>query len=296
MNGFLTKYKYFLLLHFIIFIWGFTGILGGLISLPAVSLVWYRMLIAVACVWVYGLLSKKSMQVSLKQLILALLVGLVIALHWIFFYQSIKSATISIAVVCLSFATFFSALIEPVFFKRRIYHYELLFGVLVVIGLVYIFKFQPDYSEGIIFGVISASLSALFTVLNGKLAKNYEAVSLSFYELLGGFIGIGVYFVITSQVTPQLFHVSLSDWFYLFLLGSICTAFAFVGSVIVMKQLSPYTVVISTNLEPVYTILLAYFIFGEQEKMNIQFYTGALFIVLILFANAYFKRKQKEKL
>ena len=119
MNAFVSKYKYFLLLHFIIFIWGFTGILGGLISLSAVSLVWYRMLIAVAGVFFYGLLVRKKMAVSSKQLVRAMSVGLVIALHWVFFYQSIKSATISIAVVCLSFATFFSALIEPIFFQKK---------------------------------------------------------------------------------------------------------------------------------------------------------------------------------
>ncbi len=293
MDTFFSKYKYFLLLHFVIFIWGFTGILGGLISIPAVSLVWYRMLIAVAGVVLYAGITQKSLTLALPQIGKAMAVGLVIALHWVFFYQSIKSATVSIAVVCLSFATFFSALIEPLFFKRKIYPYELIFGILVVIGLIYIFNFQPGYSEGIFYGVISASLSALFTVLNGKLAPKYEAVALSTYELLGGFLGITIYFFFTSKLSPELFHVSTSDLFYLILLGIVCTAFAFVASVLVMKQLSPYTVVISTNLEPVYTILLAYFIFGEEEKMNLQFYVGTLFILLILFANAFYKQKSK---
>lgn len=293
MNPFLNKYRYFILLHFIIFIWGFTGILGGLISISAVSLVWYRMLIAVLGVLIYGVLAKIKLTVSLYQLALAMGVGLVIALHWIFFYQSIKSSTVSIAVICLSFATFFSALIEPFFFKRRIYPYELVFGILVVIGLLYIFNFQQGFSTGILYGIISASLSALFTVLNGKLAKSYNAVSLSLYELLGGFLGISIFFLITSAFTSELFTIAFSDLMYLLILGIVCTAFAFVGSVIVMKQLSPYTVVISTNLEPIYTIILAYFIFGEKEKMNVQFYVGSVFIVLILFANAYLKSQKK---
>ncbi len=293
MNQFLNKYRYFLLLHFIIFIWGFTGILGGLISISAVSLVWYRMLIAVLGVLIYGILAKIKLAVSPYQLALAMGVGLVIALHWIFFYQSIKSSTVSIAVICLSFATFFSALIEPFFFKRRIYPYELVFGILVVIGLLYIFNFQQGYSTGILYGIISASLSALFTVLNGKLAKSYNAVSLSLYELLGGFLGISIYFLAASAFTIELFTIGSSDLIYLLILGIVCTAFAFVGSVIVMKQLSPYTVVISTNLEPIYTIILAYFIFGEKEKMNVQFYVGSVFILLILFANAYLKSQKK---
>jgi drug/metabolite transporter (DMT)-like permease len=293
MDTFISKYKYFLLLHFVIFIWGFTGILGGLISIPAVSLVWYRMLIAVAGVAIYAVITQRTLKLSSPQIGKAMAVGIVIALHWVFFYQSIKSATVSIAVVCLSFATFFSALIEPLFFKRKIYPYELIFGILVVIGLIYIFNFQPGYSEGIFYGVISASLSALFTVLNGKLAPKYEAVALSMYELLGGFLGISVYFFLSSKLSVELFHVSSSDLFYLILLGIVCTAFAFVASVLVMKQLSPYTVVISTNLEPVYTIILAYFIFGEEEKMNVQFYAGTFFILLILFANAYFKQKSR---
>jgi drug/metabolite transporter (DMT)-like permease len=296
MNSFLTKNKYFLLLHLIIFIWGFTGILGGLISLPAVSLVWYRMLIAVVGVFIYSFFARKTLLVSSKHITRAMAVGIVIALHWVFFYQSIKCATISIAVVCLSFATFFSALIEPFFFKRKIFPYELIFGILVVFGLIYIFNFQSGYSEGIFYGVLSASLSALFTVLNGKLAKTNEAISLSFYELVGGLLGISFYLLATAELTRDFFKISASDLGYLILLGSICTAFAFVASVVVMKQLSPYTVVISTNLEPVYTIILAYFIFGEKEKMNIEFYIGSLFIVLILFANAYFKRKQKLKI
>ena len=297
MNSFIHKYRYFLLLHFIIFIWGFTGILGGLISISAVSLVWYRMLIAVAGVLLYAIFTKKNLSVTFQELMMAMGVGLVIALHWVFFYQSIKSATISIAVVCLSFATFFSALIEPLFFKRKIFPYELIFGILVVLGLIYIFNFQPGNGVGIFYGVISAALSALFTVLNGKLAQRYEAVTLSLYELFGGFLGISFYFLLTAKFTPELFQVPFSDVIYLLVLGIVCTAFAFVGSVLVMKQLSPYTVVISTNLEPVYTIILAYFIFGEKEKMNIQFYLGTVFIVLILFANAYFKnRKTQEKI
>ena len=295
MKSYLSKNKYYLLLHFIIFIWGFTGILGGLISISAVSLVWYRMLIAVAALLVYALLIRKRILLPSKKMGMAMGVGIVIALHWIFFYQAIKSSTVSIAVVCLSFATFFSSLIEPLFFKRKIYPYELVFGILVVLGLIYIFNFQPNYTEGIFYGVISASLSALFTVLNGKLAKNNEAVTLSFFELLGGFLGITLYLILSSKFTADLFYIPLSDWFYLILLGIICTAFAFVGSVLVMKQLSPYTVVISTNLEPVYTILLAYLIFGEKEKMNVQFYAGTIFILLILFANAYFKSKSKSQ-
>lgn len=283
-----------MLLHLIIFIWGFTGILGGLISISAVALVWYRMLIAVVALLFYALFIGKKLLRSQQKIGKAMAVGIVIALHWVFFYQAIKSSTVSIAVVCLSFATFFSSLIEPLFFKRRIYPYELIFGILVVLGLIYIFNFQPDYSNGIVYGVISASLSALFTVLNGKLAKSNEAVSLSFYELLGGFLGITFYLLISAKFNNELFFIPLSDWFYLLLLGIICTAFAFVGSVLVMKQLSPYTVVITTNLEPVYTILLAYFIFGEREKMNIQFYLGTVFILLILFANAYFKSQLRK--
>lgn len=294
MNSFFSKYKYYLLLHLIIFIWGFTGILGGLISISAVALVWYRMLIAVVALLFYALFIGKKLLRSQQKIGKAMAVGIVIALHWVFFYQAIKSSTVSIAVVCLSFATFFSSLIEPLFFKRRIYPYELIFGILVVLGLIYIFNFQPDYSNGIVYGVISASLSALFTVLNGKLAKSNEAVSLSFYELLGGFLGITFYLLISAKFNNELFFIPLSDWFYLLLLGIICTAFAFVGSVLVMKQLSPYTVVITTNLEPVYTILLAYFIFGEREKMNIQFYLGTVFILLILFANAYFKSQLRK--
>lgn len=291
MKSFLNKYRYFLLLHFIIFIWGFTGIFGGLITIGAVSLVWYRMLIAVIGVAIFAFITRKSIASNLTKQLQAMSVGLIIALHWIFFYQSIKSSTISIAVVCLSFATFFSALIEPLFYKRRILIYEVFFGLLVVLCLIYIFSFQTGYQEGILFGVFSASLSALFTVLNGKLANSYEPITLSFYELIGGFFGISIFLFFSGGFDMQLFIIPASDWIYLLLLGIICTAFAFVGSVYVMKQVSPYTVVISTNLEPVYTIILAYLIFGEKEKMNVQFYIGTIIILLTLLANAYFKKR-----
>lgn len=294
MNSFLSRFRYHLILHLIVFIWGFTGILGGLITISAISLVWYRILIAVFVVGAYMIFTKRNLLVKRRHMVYGLGAGVVIALHWVFFYQSIKVSTISISVVCLSFATFFSALLEPLFFKRKIYSYELIFGLLVVLGLVYIFSFSANNLQGVLYGVISAALSALFAVLNGKLARNYETISLAFYELIGGFVVLSFYMLLSKKFSSVFFTLSHSDIYYLLVLGIICTAFPLVGSVSLMKKLSPYTVVITTNLEPVYTILLAYYIFGEKERMNAHFYGGAVFILLILFANAFYKSRAKS--
>ncbi len=183
-----SKIKYYLLLHLVVFIYGFTGILGGLITLSAVKLVWLRIIIAALAIVLMAFLSKKSLKVSKQNLLKFIAAGFVIALHWITFYWAIKESNISITVVCLSSATFFTALLEPIFRKRKILLYELIFGILVIAGLAYIFNFQPQYLKGIIIGIISAFLSALFTVINVGIAQDNEPFLVSTYEMLGGII------------------------------------------------------------------------------------------------------------
>lgn len=278
-----------------VFVYGFTGILGGLITLSAVKLVWLRIIIAALAIVLMAFLSKKSLKISKQNLLKFIAAGFVIALHWITFYWAIKESNISITVVCLSSATFFTALLEPIFRKRKILLYELIFGILVIVGLAYIFNFQPQYLKGIIIGIISAFLSALFTVINVGIAQDNEPFLVSTYEMLGGIILITLYLLFTSQLNNWVLNVSFSDWMYLIVLGTICTAFAFVASVNVLKHVSAFTFTLSINLEPVYTIILAFFIFGEKEQMNIEFYLGTVFIVLILFLNAYIKSRQNVK-
>ncbi len=286
-------------LHFIVFIWGFTAILGELISLDALPLVWFRMVMALSFILFYFLLKKQSLRVSKKLLLLFLFLGLVIALHWLTFFKAIKVSNVSVTLACLSTGAFFTSLLEPLFFKRRVVLYEVFFGLLVVSGLYIIFNFEGDYYLGIILALTSAFLSALFSVLNGRLAQKYEPSVISFYELSGGVLCLSVYLLFSASFTPAFFNLQAMDWVYLLILSSICTAYAFIASVKVMKFLSPYTVMLTINLEPVYGILLALLIFKEKEKMSPEFYLGAIIIVATVVLNGvlkyYFKRKQLAK-
>ena len=290
------KLKNYLHLHFIIFIWGFTAVLGALISIDAIPLVWYRMLLAVIIIFFYFIFKKKSFKVDRKGLLNFLLTGVIIALHWIEFFSAIKVANVSVALVMMSTGALFASFLEPIFFKRKLNPIELIFGLVVVVGLYIIFNVEGNYYLGIIYALIAAFLSAVFSVLNGIYIKTYEAVTISFYQLLFGTLFITIYLLFNNSFNFDFFILKTSDWVYLFILSSFCTAYAFIASTHVMKHISPYTVMLTINLEPVYGIILAVIIFGEKEKMNPQFYLGALIIILIVIANGIIKIKKRKNI
>lgn len=295
MKGFIARYQYHLLLHFIVIIWGFTGILGKLISLPSNSLVWYRMLIAFFGIGVYLFTSGIQVKPKPSNVAKYFVVGLVVALHWVTFFQSIKVSNVSIALACLSSTTLFVAFLEPLIYKRKIVLYEVILGLCVIIGLSLIFSFETQYKQGIILALISAFLAATFGTLNGVLVRNDRPRVISFYEMLGGFLGITVYFLVTNQWQVFTSIPAIQDMGNLLILGLVCTAFAFVASVEVLKVLSPYTVTISINMEPIYAIILALLFFGDEEKMTSGFYAGAALILGTIFTNAYLKRIQRMR-
>lgn len=290
-----SKLKNYLLLHFIVFIWGFTAILGKLITIEAIPLVWYRMLIAVIFICIYFLVEKKSFNVPRKAVLKFFITGAIIAVHWITFFKAIKVSNVSVALVTMSTGAFFTALLEPIFFKRRINPLEMIMGLLVIVGLYIIFNFESQYSLGIIYALISASLSALFAVLNGIFIKEYEADTISLYQLLFGVVVVTIYLGITGSFTTEFFVLESSDWLYLILLGSICTAYAFIASVKVMKYLTPYTVMLTINLEPIYAIVLALIVFGDTEQMNVEFYYGAFIVLFVVLLNGILKNSSKIK-
>ena len=287
------KINHFVHLHLLVFIWGFTAILGALISIDAIPLVWYRMFFAVLFLLLYFLFKKKSLKTTKKGLLKFLLSGIIIALHWVAFFSAIKIANVSIALIAMSTGALFTSLIEPLFFKRRLIMLELLFGLIVIAGLYLIFNVESEYTIGIIYALIASFLSALFTVLNGLFIKKYEADVISFYQLLFGVGFISIYILASSNFTLADFSVTSSDIFYLLILSSICTAYAFVVSVDIMKYLTPYTVMLTINLEPVYGIILAVLVFGEKEKMSTQFYIGAMIILITVILNGIVKNKKK---
>lgn len=280
----------FFLLHLIVFIWGWTAILGKLITISSTSLVWYRILIAVTGILIYLKLTSASLRTTSKALLKFFGVGLIIALHWVFFYEAIKVSTISVTLACFASGTLFASLLEPLFFKRRIIPMEIIFGLIVIAGIYLIFQFESQYVLGIVFSLAAAFLSSLFTVFNAILVREHDSRIISFYELLGGFAGLSIFMLLSGSFTPEFFNISSSDWIYLVILALVCTAFAFIVSVEIMKEINPFTIVLTVNLEPIYGIILAYFIFGEEERMTLGFYIGSLVVLATIFANAALKK------
>jgi len=290
-----NRIKNYLLLHLIVFIWGFTAILGALITIDAIPLVFFRMGLAVLFISLYFIFKKKSFYIDKKGLIKFLFTGIIIALHWIFFFKAIKVSNVSVALVTMSTGAFFTSLIEPVFFKRRVKTLEIVLGLIVIAGLYIIFNFESQYKLGIIYALISSFLGALFAVLNGLFIKKYDADRISLYQLLFGTLFVTIYLLTTNSFSLGFFNLPKMDWVYLFILSSICTAYAFIASVQIMKYLSPYTVMLTINLEPVYAIILALFIFGDKEKMNPEFYLGAGIVLGVVLLNGIIKNKASLK-
>ena len=283
--------KHFIHLHFLVFIAGFTAVLGELITNSSVSIVWHRMLIASILTIFFILLKKKSLKINLKQLLKYSFLGLIIALHWITFFEGIEQSNISVTLAMFSTAAFFTSFLEPLFFKRKIIFYEIILGLLVVIGVFLIFNAEFNFINGIILGILSAFFASLFSVLNGVMIKNDSAVKISFYEFVTGVIFITIYLILTDNIISLNIENYLSlNYLYIFILGSVCTAYAFIASVYLLKFITPYSVVLTYNLEPIYGILLALLFFGDNEKMSFQFYIGLFLILSSVLINMYVKK------
>ncbi|MEE2801395.1 MAG: DMT family transporter [Bacteroidota bacterium] len=291
----------YLHLHLIVFIWGFTAVLGALISIDSIPLVWYRMLLAVIFIFIYikikglSLLGDGVNTLSRKRILSFCLAGCVIALHWVTFFGAIKVSNVSICLAMMSTGAFFTALLEPLFTPKKFVGYELIFGIIIIGALYYIFTVESNYIEGILLGLTSALLSAVFSIMNVSWAKVYNPTVISFYELASGVVLLSLFFLILPVDFVAPVALSIYDWLWLGILASVCTAYAFIASVKVMKVLSAYTVMLTINLEPVYGILLAYFIFKEQEQMTPEFYLGAVVILLVIIANGIIKTRLKKK-
>ncbi|WP_395053132.1 DMT family transporter [Flavobacterium sp.] len=285
--------KSYLHLHLIVFIWGFTAILGKLISLDALPLVWFRMLFAVGFIFVYIKFKKIPIAISKKTLLLFLIAGFIIAMHWFTFFKAIKVSNVSITLACLSTGAFFTSLLEPIFFGKKVVWYEVFFGLIVIFGLYIIFKVEGNYIYGMILALISAFLSASFAVINSYFVKKYNPTTISFYELAGGVLFLSIMLLFSGSFTVSFFKLSLSDFMYLLILSSICTAYAFIASTAVMKFISPYTVMLTINLEPIYGIILAVLIFKDNEKMSSEFYIGAAIILATVIINGILKSRSK---
>ncbi|WNM17908.1 DMT family transporter [Flavobacterium capsici] len=288
------SFKSYLHLHLIVFIWGFTAILGALISLDALPLVWFRMSLAVVFISLYIYWKKLPLKVSRKFLMQFIFAGFIIALHWFTFFKAIKVSNVSVTLACLSTGAFFASFLEPILFGKKIIWYEVFLGLLVVLGLYIIFNVEGNYFYGILLALTSAFLSALFSVINSKFVKTHDATIISFYELSGGVLFFSVLLLFGNQFSTDFFSLTFDDLKYLIILSSICTAYAFIASTSVMKHLSAYTVMLTINLEPIYGIILAVILFKEKEKMSVDFYIGALLILFTVLLNIVIKTHRKK--
>ena len=270
----------FLQLHAAVFLAGFTGVLGRLIELNEGWLVWYRMLLSAVLLLLLMLLRKQSIRIEKKFLLRCIGIGALIALHWVFFYGSVKYANVSIALVCFAATGSFTAFLEPLILKRRIDLTEVLLGLLVLLGIYLIFHFDVQYKTGILFGVAAAFLSALFPIYNKKLIQHVPVSALTLYELSGGWLLLSLVLPFYLQFSPATKHLpSLNDWFWLLMLALFCTVLAVQLSVNALKKISPFTANLTYNLEPVYGIALAFLIYHEEKELGDGFVWGILLIV-----------------
>jgi drug/metabolite transporter (DMT)-like permease len=286
--------KYQLILHLIVLIWGLTGILGDMISLNAIKIVFFRTLIAYLSLALLNFFIKNQLQLSKKQILTLIGVGVIVGLHWITFFYAIKISTISIGVVCMSMSTLFTSFLEPIFFKRKLSLSEIIISLFILLGIILIFGFESQYKIGIIVGLTSAFLAALFTVLNGKLIHHLPSYKITKYEMLGALVVAFIFLYFSNGITLELFKLNILDFSLLLFLGIICTSLAFLISVWVMNHLTPFTVSLSVNMEPVYTIIIAIILFPNQEKMSFGFYAGGSIIILSILTNAIIKKKSQK--
>ncbi|MDQ0477553.1 drug/metabolite transporter (DMT)-like permease [Chryseobacterium sp. MDT2-18] len=279
-------------LHMIVFLWGFTAILGKLISANAQVLTFYRMLFAALFLFIFiRFFKKESIKISKKLFIQLSVIGGFMAFHWLCFFHSIKVSNVSIALSCLSLSTLFASILEPVIFKRKIDISEVIMGVVIVICMGLIFKTEFQYKEGIFYGILTALFGTIFSVFNGKIFGKTSSGNIIFYEIFSGFLILTAFFLLTGQIF-HLNEISTHDLTLVIILASIFTAFPMLESVNLMKYISPFTLILTVNLEPVYGIILAFFIFGESEEMSPIFYGASLIMILAIIVNGVLKSRK----
>jgi drug/metabolite transporter (DMT)-like permease len=268
-------------LHAAVFIWGFTGILGRSISLNEGLLVWWRLFITAASLWVLFFFTGSIKKISARDFFKIAIIGFVLALHWLFFYGSIKYANVSIALTCLSTTGLFSAIIEPLFFRRRINIQELVLGFFALAGILLIYVYNLHFSVGIYLGIISSVATVLASVMNKKVVAGYEPNTITLYQLTGGFLGLTLlmplynYLFPAEHLLPQHY-----DWLWLVILSWCCTILTFMLYIGALKKVSAFTANLLLTLEPVYGIILAFIVYHENKELNSNFYIGFSLILL----------------
>ena len=273
--------KAFIQLHIAVFLAGFTAILGKLIGLNEGLLVWYRLLLTVLSLGLILYFKKKLQRLSAKETLKIFCVGMIVAIHWVAFYGSVKYGNISIAVVTLSAAGFFTAFFDPIINKKKVSLIEVLLGTLAIGGIWIIFDFHPQYKTGIFFGIVSALGSSLFPIFNKRLLIKHNPDILTLYELGGGFLILSILIPFYLRQFPATYYIpTFSDWIWLLILALVCTVLCFNLQLNSLKKISAFTANLTYNLEPVYGIILAFIFFKENKSFTIHFYSGVALIIL----------------
>lgn len=287
--------KHHFLLHFIVFIWGWSPILGKGISSDALQLVWFRIAITLFLMAFYLVYIKANLLVSLKKLAQLSGVGIIICVHWLCFYGAIKVSNVSVTMAAFSTGTLFTAITEPLIYKRKFIWYELLIGLIIIAAICLIFSVEIKYGLGILLGILAAFTASIFSVLNGVLIQNEkEKISspvLSFIELSAALLGLSIFLLFNGNFTTSFFSINNQDILLITILAGVCTVYPFIASVNLMKHLSPYTINLTVNLEGVYGIILACILFHENKDLSVTFYVGFCIILSVIFLNAILKQK-----
>lgn len=298
----MAQFKYFLHLHFVVLIWGFTAILGLLISIPVVETVFYRTMIASLALGVLLMIRGRNFRVESRQVFRIMATGGLMAAHWILFFGAARVANASVCLAGMATCSLWTSLLYPLMSKRRVQVYEVLLGVVVMAGLYVIFRFEFDHALGLAMSIISALLASVFTIINSRFTRSYNPYMITFYEMVGACTGIILFFPFYAAFMSEdsRLHLlpQLSDWAYLLILALVCTVYAYSASVELMKHVSAFALNLTTTMEPVYGIALAALFLGEQEKMTPQFYMGTGIILLSVLAypviNHYLHRRRLQ--
>jgi len=298
--------KDYFLLHLSVFIAGFTGVLGRLITLDSAILVWWRMAAAAVIMFVYLRILKSrradahgaSLQrYKFRDIVQMGGVGMLLCLHWVFFYASIKASNVSIGVVCFSLVGFFTALFEPIINRHKFSGREFLFSLLTILGIYLIFQFDARYRLGIVLGVVSSALYALFAIANQRVGKHYEPKNMLLWEMVGGLIGLTCLIPLYNMFIPvgRLYPVGM-DYPYLAFMVVVCTIGLCLLQIIVLQKIPAFTVNLTYNLEPVYSIILSMFIFSEYKELNFSFCIGIALIIISVVLQTWSEIVRQRKL
>lgn len=290
--------KHYVLLHLVVLIWGFTAVLGLLISIPAVEIVMYRTLISSLSLGLLLMLWKKPLRLGRRPAMQIIATGCLIWAHWILFFGAARVATASVCLVGMATSSLWTSFLEPFFYKKKIRLYEVALGVVAILGLYIIFRFEFDHALGLAMAIASAFLASLFTVINSKFTQTYFHYTITFYEMAGAFLFTLLFlpFYANLLTDGQVYWLPTAmDWVYLFVLALLCTVYAYSASVELMKYVSAFAVNLTTNMEPIYGIMLALLIFGEDEQMTPGFYLGTAIILASVLAYPLIRRYQRKR-